>query len=460
MNALVDGAAVNAIGRYRVAVVTTCAALVTTYVLSADLGRSFNFDESVNVEAVIQRGSAWTALSGTETFNNHPVFAVGQSVWWALGGDGESRQRILPILYGVAAVALVCWWTSRRFGVLAGAGAAAVMALNPMFIGQARSVRGYSLVVLCVVIATISLIEYLSDDDVRWLVPYTLAIIAAMGTHPFAGVPLGALSLAAVASRRRLDVELVAAWFVAAGGTVLVYLPSFDALRDSIGATGSRYIPWAGTTTLSELLGRDTVTEWLLAGVLVVSAVTVARRPDLRWPVVVLVGLVVGQFVLFWQVIRPWDFFPRFFLGVLPMIALGVGWAIRRVPALAGVVAVALMFTLGNVADERTRNVPIRETAAVVRSSTAAGLEPCIVGGGPIRLYAPPPRELTAVGPDAAAQLDDCDVFIRIGGWGRPLLAPARDRYLYEGRIDGQFEVFADVPLEQLDRSITVYDPS
>ena len=438
------------IRRYRIAAATLVSAVVTASILATDLNRGFNFDESVNVEAVIQRGSAWSALSGTETFNNHPVFAVGQSVWWALGGDGEARQRIFPIFYGVAAVALVCWWASRRLGVLAGVCAAAVVALNPMFVGQARSVRGYSLVVLCVVVATIALIEYLRSSDPRWLVPYVVAVIGALGTHPFAGVPLGALSLAAVASRRRLDLELAAAWFVAAGGTLLVYLPSFDVLRDSVGVKGSRYIPWAGRTTLSELLGRDTVTEWLLAGVLAVAAALIARRSDLRWPTAVLAGLVVGQFLLFWQVIKPWDFFPRFFLGVLPMIALGVAWAVRRVPWLAAVVMFALLFTVGNVNTERTRNIPIRETADVIQRSRAAGLEPCIVGGGPIRLYAPPPRELAAVGPDAAAQLEACDVFIRIGGWGRPLLTPARVLFAHEGRIAGQFEVFANVPLDQL----------
>lgn len=434
---------------------------VTVFVLSWRLDRSFNFDEAVNVEAVIQRGSAWTAINGTETFNNHPVFAVFQSIWWALGGDGEARQRLLPVLYGVVAVTLLCWWISRRFGALAGASAGVVFALNPLFISQARSVRGYSLVVLCVVVATICLIEFARSDDTRYLAPYVVAVIAALGTHPFAGVPLGAVGLAVVAAQRRLRVEVLASWCLAAAGTVLVYLPAFDALRASVGARGSRYLPWVARTTASELLGRATITSWLIGALLAVALVLLIMRRDLRWPAITVVGLVIGQFVVVWQIVRPFDLYPRFFLGLLPLVALGVAWAVRHQPWCSLVAVVAMAFTLGNVDIERTRHVPIRETAAVVEAGRRLGLEPCIVGGGPIRLYAVPPRELLLqpeaidLQPEAIdAQLEGCDVFIRIGSWGRPFLGPARSRFANEGRIDGRFEIFADIPLAQLGSSV------
>lgn len=441
--------------RLGAAMVAAVAGGVTTFLLSWRLDRSFNFDEAVNVEAVIQRGSAWAAINGTETFNNHPVFAVGQSVWWALGGDGEARQRLLPVLYGIAAVTLLCWWVSRRLGALAGASAGAVFALNPMFISQARSVRGYSLVVLCVVVATICLIEFARHDDRRHLAPYVLAMICALGTHPFAGVPLGAISLAVVAYQRRLHVEVVAAWCLAAGGTLLVYLPAFDDLRASVGARGSRYLPWAARTTTSELLGRDTITAWLVGALLAVALATLVMRRDLRWPAITVVGLVVGQFLLVWQVVRPFDLYPRFFLGLLPFVAIGVGCAVRHQRWLCLVAIAAMVFTLGNVDEERTRNVPIRETASVVETGRRLGLEPCIVGGGPIRLYAVPPRELIIGGEDVEMQLEGCDLVIRIGSWGAPLLAPARLKFANEGRIDGRFEIFADVPLALLGSSVT-----
>jgi len=138
--------------------IAVIAGVTTGLMLSGQIGRGFDYDESVAVFTVISRGSAKVALTETYVFNNHPLFAALQSEWWDLVGAGETRQRILPVFFGALAVALLAGWCTRRFGALAGVSAAAIVIVNPMFVTNARALRGYSLAMLGVVFAGLALV--------------------------------------------------------------------------------------------------------------------------------------------------------------------------------------------------------------------------------------------------------------------------------------------------------------
>ncbi|MDG1365899.1 MAG: hypothetical protein P8P85_02465, partial [Acidimicrobiales bacterium] len=70
------------------------AGVATTFVLAGNIGRSFDYDESVAVWSIIRRGSPTAAFTETEVFNNHPIFPAAHSLWWAMDGVGETRQRL------------------------------------------------------------------------------------------------------------------------------------------------------------------------------------------------------------------------------------------------------------------------------------------------------------------------------------------------------------------------------
>ncbi|MEM7140317.1 MAG: hypothetical protein AAF548_04730 [Actinomycetota bacterium] len=443
------------IRRQRVVVLAAAYGLATTVVLSGQLSRSFDFDESVSVMTTIRRGSALVPLTENTVFNNHRVFAVVQSVWWSVGGDGEARQRLFPILYGALAVAILVGWCARRFGLWPAAIAGFVLMANPMFVGEARDLRGYSLATLAVVIAGVSLLEYVRDEDdergsgsARLLVLHAFFIVAGLGTHLFAGVALGALGIGSLLVLRRLDLRLLTSWVVAGVLTVAVYLPTIDDLRETADARGTRYLPWFGRVTSWEVLGRDRLTATVVGVVAMVGLLALLRRSvtdrGIGTAALVVAGLVIAQGALFWQVLQPFDLYPRFFVASVPLIALAVAIGVRRLPVLGVAVVVAMLFTLGNVADERSSTSGIRDAAAVLTAAEQQGLQRCAVGGMPLKLYGGFADEIGADEPD---RFVTCDVLVIVGSWGAPLVAPARDWFTYETRVGG-FRVFSVVPIE------------
>ncbi len=448
-------------GRYSEQILAATFGLATTVLLSGEISRSFDYDEGVSIASTISRGSAVVPFTDTTVFNNHPIFASWQSVWWAMGGEGEARQRLFPVLYGALAVALLAGWAARRFGLVAGAAAGAVLMLNPMFVTQARAVRGYSLATLCVVVGVVTLVEYVRKEQAvarsgstGLLFVHALAVVGAVGTHLFSGIALGAVGIGALLVLRRFDLRLWSAWVLAGIGVAAVYLPTFAELRDTAEQRGTDFKPWFGRVATWEVLGRDRVTGTIIAGLALAGlAFLVARRvstrPGVGAAAITVAVLVTAQAWLVWQVAQPRDLYPRFFLTLVPLLAIAVAVAVGRVPGLAVVLVVGLVFTWGNVADVRRSSSPIREAAAVVTIADGLGLQSCVVGGWPMRVYGGFARELDAEASDGREELRACDVFVRIGSWGRPLLEPARDVFPYETRVGG-FEIFSVVPSGEL----------
>lgn len=444
--------------RHRADGAAVLAGLATTVILAGRISRGFDFDEATSVLTTIRRGSALVPLTETTVFNNHRLFSVIQSVWWSIGGDGEARQRVLPILYGALAVAILVGWLARRLGLVPALAGGAVLMLNPMFVTEARDVRGYSLATLAVVVASVTLVEWVRrEDDARgsgspWLlVAHVAAVVVGMGTHLFAGVALGAVGIGALIVLRRFELRLFGAWAVAGLLTVALHLPTLDEMRATAEDRGTLYRPWFGRVTSWEVLGRDRLTSTVVALVATVGLVALFGRRVTERRGVGVAGLVVGvlvvaQGLLFWQVISPFDLYPRFFLTSVPLIAIAVAFGVARLRLLGVVVAGALVFTLGNVGDARASTSGIREVAAVVATANAQGLDTCAVGGRPMIVYGAPATELRAAEEE---RLADCDVFVVIGSWGQPLVDPARDQFVHEERVGG-IRVFSRVAVDAL----------
>ncbi len=440
------------------------AGVATTFVLAGNIGRSFDYDESVAVWSIIRRGSPTAAFTETEVFNNHPIFSAAQSLWWAMGGVGETRQRLFPVLFGALAVALLVGWTTRRFGARAGVAAGLVLALNPMFVTQARAVRGYSLAVLGVTLSVICLLEYVRDPERRdrvavWLlVGHAAGIVLAIGTHAVSIVTLGPVGLAALVLLGRVDRRLALSWLGAGLGVALVYGWTIEAILDTADARGNRYFGFLGRLTLEELLGRDRVTVTLHAGLLVVAAVVCAgRAPQLRtkWFVasILITVLLVAQFLFLWQIVQPFDLYPRFFLGVVPLMAMAIAAAVRHRGALLAVVVLGAAFVVDDVRSVREAQLGFRDAGAVVVAADGLGLRSCGVGSEAMLPYLAgvSVTEFDVPSDPETADFAACDLFVRTVSSGRPLDAVARDRYTHEIVLPGVW-IFTDTPGGQLGR--------
>lgn len=446
--------------------------LTTAWLLLGRVDRGFDFDESVAVGTVISRGSATVPLLETHVYNNHPLFAVIQSVWWAAGGVGESRQRLLPILYGVAAVVLLVWWVGRRWGAAPAVAAGAVLMLNPMFVSQARLVRGYSLAVLGLIVSTLALMEYLggrgrsgsSDRRLAWLlVAHGTGAVVAVGTHAFFAVPLGAIGVGVVVGRLA-DHRLRRTWAVSIAAVAVLYLPTVVELVSTTASRAAPDRPWFGRLLVWELLGRDRLTAIVVGIVALIGVVATTwslrvdrsgDRPHLRtgrFQVAALAALAAASFTawLVWQVVPPPDLLPRFFLGFVPLVAILVARATRLLPVLVGVVVIAQLFSLGNVLDVRQRAVPIREVANVIDGARGLSLTPCVIGSEALGAYTPPTVEFVVDEGRYEDQFVHCDVLVQVGTWGRVVRADADEAYPYSIDFGGGIRGWSVVPADEL----------
>jgi 4-amino-4-deoxy-L-arabinose transferase-like glycosyltransferase len=338
------------------------------------------------------------------------------------------------------------------------------MVANPMFVTQSRAVRGYSLSVLGATVAIVCVLEYVRRADepgarrVWLLTGHAIGIVVAMGTHGFAGVALGPIGLAALVLLGRLDRRLILSWIGAAAGLVAVYVWTIAQLLDTADARGTRYLSFFGELVVQELLGRDPVTVAILGGLVVFAALGVVMRVEEQPPragtaVMLVGGLVVAQGWYLWQIAQPFDLYPRFFLSVVPLVAIAVGVAVGRQPQLVALVVLAVALVFGEVRAIRDSELPLRDAGEAIVAASGLGWEVCAVGADPLRLYTAgvPVREIPVPTDPATVDFGECGVFLRVGSWGSPVEPVAAQRFAFSERL-GPIGLYSQVPLSLLGR--------
>jgi hypothetical protein len=150
----------------------------------------------------------------------------------------------------------------------------------------------------------------------------------------------------------------------------------------------------------------------VITAVLVMAGIAVVARKSLRHAAAIGgAGLIViGTVVFLWGVVQPVDLYSRFFVSIVPFMAIlaGIGvTVVPRIPALAVTTALGLALVPG-VRDTLGADSPIRDTAAIVDRARAAGYEVCGRQTAALVAYtAPIPLE---GGPPGV----ECDVLITV----------------------------------------------
>src|SRR5258708_109936 len=116
----------------------------------------------------------------------------------ATGSRWEVVYRVIPALAAAGTVGVTAAVLVNRFGLIAGTCAGVFVATNPMFVVNSRDLRGYSLGVLCAVLATV-LLPRTGTGRSRWV--YGVLLGLAIAAHFFTGLVLVA-HFACVAARR------------------------------------------------------------------------------------------------------------------------------------------------------------------------------------------------------------------------------------------------------------------
>jgi hypothetical protein len=394
------------------------------------IGRGYGYDEAVTVAEFVRTGSPLEAFTTQVVFNNHPLFSAIQAVTWRLGLTTEVGQRLTPALFGAMAIAITTWFAARRWGLAAAATVMLSLSSSPMVLGQVRSVRGYSLAMLGVVVAGIALHRSLTDRRHRWLVVQGVAMAVAVATHLYAAVPLLILA-AAVMAAGRLERRLVATWVAAAGVTVLALEPILDDTFRVGEERGRRFRAGFPVELGLDLLGGHLVPAAIAGALAVIGGVAIARTSLVaRRAVMAGLGVFVVVVLAVWLIARPVDLYPRFFLAVAPLAALLAARGAAALPGRwspAAPVVLGLALLPGALVEVR-RETPVLPAARIVDTAADLGLETCVRNALALRAYTEAPRR--PVGADAvASRFEGCDLVISLGEPPAAFDAAARTRF-------------------------------
>jgi hypothetical protein len=431
-----------------VGVVDGCAA-ASLYAVGWD--RAFSFDASRTVGQFVATRSTADVFR-QDRFNNHPLFSfLDHLVYVATGSQDERLLRALPILCGATAVGLVGAAVARRFGAAAGHVAGTTLAVNAMALRQFREVRGYALVTLAAVVATLALLRLLRRHDGRspgrtgtgrfpalLLACYGLALAVAIATHLFALALIPVHALVVVGSRSP-PAQWLLAWGAAmAGGLVVQWRGIVDGL-----STPPRHIfdPTFPLRLAANLLGGPSTAGML---VLVLVGWTVLRsRP---WMSRCLTGTAI-LVVAAWLAGPSW-LDSRFFIWLAPATSVAAGAAVARSPKLAALAAACVAVQLAALGPNLVRSeVPNRIAAAFVRASQDHGSRVCALGRTRAGLlaYVDDVRVIRT-----PAELATCDVAVEAAGpLEQPLERPACERFAFVLTLPARHPgaVFADRPV-------------
>jgi Dolichyl-phosphate-mannose-protein mannosyltransferase len=403
-------------------------------------GRNYDYDSSQTVGTFIATPSLLDPFRRQTVFNNHPLFSFLEHVVYSAGGHSAAALRVLPVVFAAATVGLVTGWAARRWGMLAGLCAGALLAVNPLFAFYSRAVRGYSLVTLSAVASTILLVRLLRSEG-RWIgVAYVFVAAAGVATHLYALLPLGAQA-AAVAARGAFN-RLWAIRFAAAlvlGG--LAYVDIGARMVRSAEREAHRFRPHFPLTLARTVLGSTSATAVLIGVLVALGLVTLLRRE-----IVAAASLLAAVTALLWLWLEPVDLYARFFVWLVAGVALLAGAAVARVPLAASVVVAAVVvLVLADVRHWTQNPLPDRQAAQLVAEVREQGRQPCVLPlvRGSLVAYTRAPREVTA-----ARNLARCDLVVGVLGDPRSLRQAARREFRYDWLLGAKtpFLVYSRVP--------------
>ena len=368
------------LGRPRPARTIGCTlAAVTAAAYAIGLGRAFDYDGSITVGLFVRHGSLLDPFRSVYAFNNQPYFSFVEHLVWSAGGHSEAWMRVVPIAAGVATVGILAAWVTARWGSAAGVVAGAVLAANPMFATLARSVRGYSLMVLGCTVATILLADTRSHPETLTRarkVAYVAGLGIAIGTQFYAVLVLAA-HVAVLVANRAFD----AGWRKRIIGIAIVgaapYVGMMSALVTTARGRKGTFTAGFPASAAYAVLGHSPVALVVLGAAAAYALGRVGWTRSLA-PAVATIALAI---VAIWVLLHPLDLYPRFVVWLVPAVAIATAWSVARHPRAIVVVAIAIVaMALTDAASWNTQPIASRTAAHMVEQARADHLHPCATG--------------------------------------------------------------------------------
>lgn len=307
------------------------AAMAALAALSAlHLGRGLEFDEIVTVREVVQAPSWADVFRTAVVFNNHVPFSALSRLSGLLFGSSEIAYRLPALLLGLGALP-VTWAMARRWLGPAVAGAAVwLLAVAPLTVQYSASARGYTgLLFFGALSCHLFLVALV--HPARWRVIGSACALAVATWFHLYGVFIAggqALTLLWVIWRRPADVSAAAcrgnllALIAAPPLIALLYAPVAPRLLLEMARRGRGvFQPDFPLATGLELSGGSAI----VLAILLWGLWRFARSggPGAMLPVFTAATAIFGAWVL-----NPLDLYTRFFMFLLPFVAIAVATAL------------------------------------------------------------------------------------------------------------------------------------
>ncbi len=217
--------------------------------------QSFWYDEAFTPVHVLHGGLGATLRAVSRHENTPPLWYLLAWVDERLFGDGALALRLPSALAGILTVPVV-WAIGRRLGGFRAALiAAAIVAVNPLFVWYSQEARAYGLFVLLSAVAMLCFVRALQAPTRGRLAAFALAGALALLTHYFAVFLLVPMALWLLADRGRRRAALPALGALALVGLALIPL---------ISAQGGHGTQWIGRWALSSRL--QAIPQYYLTG--------------------------------------------------------------------------------------------------------------------------------------------------------------------------------------------------
>lgn len=411
-------------GRQRAPLAGAVLGAVTFLAYLPGLWRSLDYDSAETVGLFIRPGPPWAAFRDQLVFNNHPMFSfLEQLVRVTTGRADAATLRVLPIVFGALAVGVLTWFAGRRHGVVAGVMAGAVLASNPTFVDVSRSVRGYSLLTLCAIVATVLAAEDRTSRPGRIDIAYIVVAGIGLATHLFM-IPVIVAHMAAVVVRRRLDRH----WRTRFVGALLVGATAYAGMAVTMVQAAGAHSRVLQPDLPGRVATMATGGRWasaLLIPLVVVGGLRVLHGSrGARGAAIALVAVLVGL----WAVMASSALDERFFVWLVPGVAYLVAVAVARYRA-------GYLFALGSVVLALVTLIPgytsdptaYRQASEMLRKAAAQGQRGCVVGVGAVAMagYLDMAKDFGAVTDPAG--LNRCDLVVVAAWWPTTASWFARD---------------------------------
>lgn len=336
----------------------------------AGAGRQWAYDEAVSFGYFVATPSPLDVFGRTAYLgvpiaviatNNHPLFNFLEHLLYSAGaGRSEWPYRVLPALCGGGCVALLGIVARPRLGRAGAAAAMLVLAANPLFDDESHVMRGYTLLLLLVLLAAIALHR-------RQGLLYAAAVALGLATHLYLLLALPGLLVLAWRRRRLRWAGAWSAAGVALGATA--YAGLAGALLEHTRHQGRLFRPDFLLQLGLYLLGAPWLWVVALTTPLVLLGLVAARRDPLLWALAAAYALLS---VAVWQA-RPAELYPRFFFFLLPAVAWLAGAAVRRWPLLLALAGAVAAVSVGLQAPGWTQDQLAARSAAAVLERRPGG---------------------------------------------------------------------------------------